>query len=120
MQQKQLNLFEIYIKCVCMCVCVCVCVCVCGGVCVRGRGCRGVCVCVCVGSGGHVLLDDGSDVGYVEDGTPCGPDGMMCLDQRCALATFDLSSCPGSSPSRICSDHGVRPVCVCVCACVCV
>ncbi|XP_042561125.1 disintegrin and metalloproteinase domain-containing protein 11-like, partial [Clupea harengus] len=56
--------------------------------------------------GGHVLLDDGSDVGYVEDGTPCGPDGMMCLDQRCALATFDLSSCPGSSPSRICSDHG--------------
>ncbi|XP_062387304.1 disintegrin and metalloproteinase domain-containing protein 11-like isoform X2 [Sardina pilchardus] len=66
--------------------------------------------------GGHAVLDDGVDAGYVEDGTPCAP-GMMCLDRRCVpLATFNLSACPGSSPSRICSDHGtcsneVRCIC---------
>uniref|UniRef100_A0AAY4A1E9 ADA11 protein n=1 Tax=Denticeps clupeoides TaxID=299321 RepID=A0AAY4A1E9_9TELE len=57
-------------------------------------------------SGGHAVLEDGTDLGFVEDGTPCGPN-MMCLDQRCLpVATFNLSACPGSSPSRICSDHG--------------
>ncbi|KAL4617746.1 disintegrin and metalloproteinase domain-containing protein 11-like isoform X4 [Arapaima gigas] len=58
--------------------------------------------------GGHAVLEDGSDVGYVEDGTPCGPN-MMCLDHRCLpLSAFNLSSCPGSSPSssRVCSYHG--------------
>ncbi|XP_036392146.1 disintegrin and metalloproteinase domain-containing protein 11 isoform X2 [Megalops cyprinoides] len=56
--------------------------------------------------GGHALLQDGSDLGYVEDGTPCGPN-MMCLDHRCLpLATFNLSTCPGSSPIHTCSHHG--------------
>lgn len=58
--------------------------------------------------GGHALLEDGSDLGYVEDGTPCGPN-MMCLERRCLpVAAFNLSSCSGSSFGRICSDHGVR------------
>ncbi|KPP77111.1 hypothetical protein Z043_103505 [Scleropages formosus] len=57
--------------------------------------------------GGHAALDDGSDLGYVEDGTPCGPN-MMCLDRRCLpLAAFNLSTCPGSSSSHTCSDHGI-------------
>ncbi|KAI3365227.1 hypothetical protein L3Q82_010322, partial [Scortum barcoo] len=56
--------------------------------------------------GGHAVLDDGLDLGYVEDGTPCGPN-MMCLERRCLpVTTFNLSTCPGSSPSRICSHHG--------------
>ncbi|KAM9773228.1 disintegrin and metalloproteinase domain-containing protein 11-like isoform 2-T2 [Syngnathus typhle] len=56
--------------------------------------------------GGHAVLDDGLDLGYVEDGTPCGPD-MMCLERRCLPVTnFNLSMCPGSSVARICSHHG--------------
>ncbi|XP_021335949.1 disintegrin and metalloproteinase domain-containing protein 11 isoform X4 [Danio rerio] len=56
--------------------------------------------------GGHAVLEDGTDLGYVEDGTPCGPN-MMCLDHRCLpVTTFNLSSCPGSSFSLVCSDHG--------------
>ncbi|KAI5102856.1 disintegrin and metalloproteinase domain-containing protein 11 isoform X3 [Silurus meridionalis] len=56
--------------------------------------------------GGHAVLEDGSDLGYVEDGTPCGPN-MMCLERRCVpVMTFNLSVCPGSSASHICSDHG--------------
>ncbi|XP_071263105.1 disintegrin and metalloproteinase domain-containing protein 11-like isoform X1 [Salvelinus alpinus] len=56
--------------------------------------------------GGHVLLEDGSDLGYVEDGTPCGPN-MMCLERRCLpVAAFNLSSCSGSTLGRTCSDHG--------------
>ncbi|XP_037134056.1 disintegrin and metalloproteinase domain-containing protein 11-like [Syngnathus acus] len=56
--------------------------------------------------GGHAVLDDGLDLGYVEDGTPCGPD-MMCLERRCLpVTTFNLSMCPGSSVARICSHHG--------------
>ncbi|KAJ8344694.1 hypothetical protein SKAU_G00288870 [Synaphobranchus kaupii] len=56
--------------------------------------------------GGHALLEDGTDLGYVEDGTPCGPN-MMCLDRRCIpLAAFNLSTCPSSSPFHTCSDHG--------------
>uniref|UniRef100_A0AAZ3SP32 ADAM metallopeptidase domain 11 n=1 Tax=Oncorhynchus tshawytscha TaxID=74940 RepID=A0AAZ3SP32_ONCTS len=63
--------------------------------------------------GGHAVLEDGSDLGYVENGTPCGPN-MMCLDRRCLpVPTFNLSTCPGSS---ICSHHGtcsneVRCIC---------
>uniref|UniRef100_A0A8C5CBK3 Disintegrin and metalloproteinase domain-containing protein 11-like n=1 Tax=Gadus morhua TaxID=8049 RepID=A0A8C5CBK3_GADMO len=66
--------------------------------------------------GGHAVLEDGSDLGYVEDGTPCGPN-MMCLNRHClAVNTFNLTLCPGSSPSRICSHHGtcsneVRCIC---------
>uniref|UniRef100_A0A665TJ27 ADAM metallopeptidase domain 11 n=1 Tax=Echeneis naucrates TaxID=173247 RepID=A0A665TJ27_ECHNA len=56
--------------------------------------------------GGHALLEDGSDLGYVEDGTPCGPN-MMCLERRCLpMAAFNLSTCAGSNFGRICSDHG--------------
>uniref|UniRef100_A0A8D3DJ54 Disintegrin and metalloproteinase domain-containing protein 11 n=1 Tax=Scophthalmus maximus TaxID=52904 RepID=A0A8D3DJ54_SCOMX len=56
--------------------------------------------------GGHALLEDGSDLGYVEDGTPCGPN-MMCLVRRCLpVAAFNLSTCAGSNFGRICSDHG--------------
>lgn len=53
-------------------------------------------------------LVDGSDLSYVEDGTPCGP-GMLCLDRKCLPATaFNFSSCPGSWDGKICFDHGVR------------
>ncbi|XP_053707643.1 disintegrin and metalloproteinase domain-containing protein 11-like isoform X2 [Synchiropus splendidus] len=56
--------------------------------------------------GGHAVLEDGSDLGYVEDGTPCGPN-MMCLERRCLpVAAFNLSTCAGSNLGRICSDHG--------------
>ncbi|KAK0156532.1 Disintegrin and metalloproteinase domain-containing protein 11 [Merluccius polli] len=56
--------------------------------------------------GGHAVLEDGSDLGYVEDGTPCGPN-MICLYRHClAVNTFNLTMCPGSSSSRICSHHG--------------
>ncbi|XP_054908019.1 disintegrin and metalloproteinase domain-containing protein 11-like [Poeciliopsis prolifica] len=56
--------------------------------------------------GGHALLEDGSDMGYVEDGTPCGPN-MMCLERRCLpVAAFNLSTCTGSKLGHICSDHG--------------
>uniref|UniRef100_A0A1A8K5W1 ADAM metallopeptidase domain 11 n=1 Tax=Nothobranchius kuhntae TaxID=321403 RepID=A0A1A8K5W1_NOTKU len=56
--------------------------------------------------GGHALLEDGSDMGYVEDGTPCGPN-MMCLERRCLPVTaFNLSTCSGSTLGHICSDHG--------------
>lgn len=53
-------------------------------------------------------LVDGSDLSYVEDGTPCGP-GMLCLDHKCLPASaFNFSSCPGSWDGKICFDHGVR------------
>ncbi|KAM6957635.1 disintegrin and metalloproteinase domain-containing protein 11-like [Aplochiton taeniatus] len=56
--------------------------------------------------GGHALLEDGSDLGYVEDGTPCGPN-MMCLERRCLpVAAFNLSTCAGSNSGFTCSDHG--------------
>ena len=59
---------------------------------------------LCWFSGGHAVLEDGSDLGYVEDGTPCGPN-MMCLDRRCLpVPTINLSTSPGSSIS---SHHGV-------------
>uniref|UniRef100_A0A8C0G407 ADAM metallopeptidase domain 11 n=1 Tax=Chelonoidis abingdonii TaxID=106734 RepID=A0A8C0G407_CHEAB len=57
--------------------------------------------------GGHVELVDGSDLSYVEDGTPCGP-GMLCLDHKCLpAATFNFSACPTSWDGMICFDHGV-------------
>ncbi|XP_026768415.1 disintegrin and metalloproteinase domain-containing protein 23 isoform X2 [Pangasianodon hypophthalmus] len=58
-------------------------------------------------SGGHVLLDDDTDLGYVEDGTPCGP-SMMCLDRKCLPIQFlNMSACPTGPNGRICSNHGV-------------
>ncbi|KAG2465015.1 ADA22 protein, partial [Polypterus senegalus] len=36
-------------------------------------------------SGGHVMIDDDMDLGYVEDGTPCGAE-MMCFDHRCVCS----------------------------------
>ncbi|XP_075683740.1 disintegrin and metalloproteinase domain-containing protein 22 isoform X4 [Rhinoderma darwinii] len=57
-------------------------------------------------SGGHVKLDEETDLGYVEDGTPCG-EQMMCLDHRCLpVDHFNFSSCFGST-KKICSGHGI-------------
>uniref|UniRef100_A0AAR2L260 ADAM metallopeptidase domain 23a n=1 Tax=Pygocentrus nattereri TaxID=42514 RepID=A0AAR2L260_PYGNA len=58
-------------------------------------------------SGGHVLLDDDTDLGYVEDGTPCGP-SMMCLDRKCLpIQSLNMSACPTGPSGHICSNHGV-------------
>ncbi|XP_056610820.1 disintegrin and metalloproteinase domain-containing protein 23 isoform X1 [Triplophysa dalaica] len=58
-------------------------------------------------SGGHVLLDDQTDLGYVEDGTPCGP-SMMCLDRKClSIPSLNLSSCPTGPNGHVCSSYGV-------------
>lgn len=58
-------------------------------------------------SGGHVLLDDETDLGYVEDGAPCGP-SMMCLDRKCLpIQSLNLSACPTGPNSHVCSAHGV-------------
>ncbi|MGH0151866.1 UNVERIFIED_CONTAM: hypothetical protein FKN15_021556, partial [Acipenser sinensis] len=57
-------------------------------------------------SGGHVI-DGDTDLGYVEDGTPCGAD-MMCFDHRCvSVQAFNFSTCPGTTDTRICSGHGI-------------
>ncbi|XP_074834872.1 disintegrin and metalloproteinase domain-containing protein 11 isoform X1 [Carettochelys insculpta] len=57
--------------------------------------------------GGRVQLVDGSDLSYVEDGTPCGPN-MLCLDHKCLpAAAFNFSSCPSSWDGKICFSHGV-------------
>uniref|UniRef100_A0A7N8X2C6 ADAM metallopeptidase domain 23 n=1 Tax=Mastacembelus armatus TaxID=205130 RepID=A0A7N8X2C6_9TELE len=58
-------------------------------------------------SGGHVLLDDETDLGYVEDGTPCGP-SMMCLDHKCLpIQLLNMSTCPSGPNGQVCSAHGV-------------
>ncbi|XP_068091633.1 disintegrin and metalloproteinase domain-containing protein 22 isoform X2 [Hyperolius riggenbachi] len=66
-------------------------------------------------SGGHVKLDEETDLGYVEDGTPCGV-GKMCLDHRClSIDPFNFSSCLGST-NKICSGNGIcsnEVKCVC-------
>ncbi|TNN23149.1 Disintegrin and metalloproteinase domain-containing protein 23 [Liparis tanakae] len=60
-------------------------------------------------SGGHVLLDDETDLGYVEDGTPCGP-SMMCLDHKCLpIQSLNMSTCPSGPNGQVCSAHGVSP-----------
>ncbi|XP_040417324.1 disintegrin and metalloproteinase domain-containing protein 23 isoform X8 [Cygnus olor] len=57
-------------------------------------------------SGAHVLLDDDTDLGYVEDGAPCGPH-MMCLDKKCLpIQSLNISSCPIGSNGKVCSGHG--------------
>ncbi|KAK3557215.1 hypothetical protein QTP70_026128 [Hemibagrus guttatus] len=58
-------------------------------------------------SGGRVLLDDDTDLGYVEDGTPCGP-SMMCLERKCVpISSLNLTACPSGPNGRVCSSHGV-------------
>lgn len=58
-------------------------------------------------SGGHVLLDDETDLGYVEDGSPCGP-SMMCLDRKCLpIQSLNMSTCPSGPNGQVCSAHGV-------------
>uniref|UniRef100_A0A8C3KH47 ADAM metallopeptidase domain 22 n=1 Tax=Calidris pygmaea TaxID=425635 RepID=A0A8C3KH47_9CHAR len=48
-------------------------------------------------SGGHVKLDEDTDLGYVENGTPCGPN-MVCLEHRCLpTEAFNFSTCPDST-----------------------
>ncbi|KAG2459331.1 ADA23 protein, partial [Polypterus senegalus] len=61
----------------------------------------------CSKHGGHVLLDDETNLGYVEDGTPCGP-SMMCLDRKCLpIHSLNMSTCPTGSNGHVCSAHGV-------------
>ncbi|XP_061696921.1 disintegrin and metalloproteinase domain-containing protein 23 isoform X6 [Syngnathoides biaculeatus] len=58
-------------------------------------------------SGGHVLLDDETDLGYVDDGSPCGP-SMMCLDHKClSIQSLNISTCPTGPNGQVCSAHGV-------------
>uniref|UniRef100_A0ACB8G1I4 Disintegrin and metalloproteinase domain-containing protein 23 n=1 Tax=Sphaerodactylus townsendi TaxID=933632 RepID=A0ACB8G1I4_9SAUR len=67
-------------------------------------------------SGSHVLLDDDTDLGYVEDGAPCGPH-MMCMDRRClSIQSLNISSCPIGVNGKVCSGHGVcsnEATCIC-------
>ncbi|XP_048463812.1 disintegrin and metalloproteinase domain-containing protein 22 [Rhincodon typus] len=57
-------------------------------------------------SGGHVILDEVTDLGYVQDGTPCGQD-RMCINRKCLpLKAFNFSICPETSGARKCSGHG--------------
>ncbi|XP_028992399.1 disintegrin and metalloproteinase domain-containing protein 23 isoform X1 [Betta splendens] len=58
-------------------------------------------------SGGHVLLDDDTDLGYVEDGSPCGP-SMMCLNHKCLpIQSLNMSTCPVGPNGQVCSGNGV-------------
>ncbi|XP_015861136.2 disintegrin and metalloproteinase domain-containing protein 22 isoform X3 [Peromyscus maniculatus bairdii] len=58
-------------------------------------------------SGGHVKLEEDVDLGYVEDGTPCGPQ-MMCLEHRClSVASFNFSTCVSNKAGTVCSGNGV-------------
>uniref|UniRef100_A0A8C3KHN9 ADAM metallopeptidase domain 22 n=1 Tax=Calidris pygmaea TaxID=425635 RepID=A0A8C3KHN9_9CHAR len=62
-------------------------------------------------SGGHVKLDEDTDLGYVENGTPCGPN-MVCLEHRCLpTEAFNFSTCPGTTDTQICSGHGPSASC---------
>uniref|UniRef100_A0A8C2V879 ADAM metallopeptidase domain 22 n=1 Tax=Chinchilla lanigera TaxID=34839 RepID=A0A8C2V879_CHILA len=67
-------------------------------------------------SGGHVKLEEDVDLGYVEDGTPCGPK-MMCLERRCLpMASFNFSTCLSNKEGIVCSGNGFcsnELTCVC-------
>uniref|UniRef100_A0A8B9L8X9 ADAM metallopeptidase domain 22 n=1 Tax=Astyanax mexicanus TaxID=7994 RepID=A0A8B9L8X9_ASTMX len=59
-------------------------------------------------SGGHVMIDGDTDLGYVEDGTACGTD-RICFNHKCLpMQEFNFSTCPGTNERVICSGHGVR------------
>uniref|UniRef100_UPI00398F8915 disintegrin and metalloproteinase domain-containing protein 23-like isoform X3 n=1 Tax=Pristiophorus japonicus TaxID=55135 RepID=UPI00398F8915 len=70
----------------------------------------------CSKHGSHIIMDDGTDLGYVEDGTPCGP-SMMCIDRRCQpIQSFNISNCLSASVAKICSGHGFcsnEATCIC-------
>lgn len=58
-------------------------------------------------SGGHVIIDGDTDLGYVEDGTACGTDSI-CFNHKCLpIQEFNFSTCPGTTDKVICSGHGV-------------
>ncbi|MBN3305622.1 ADA22 protein, partial [Amia calva] len=58
-------------------------------------------------SGGHVMIDGDTDLGYVEDGTACGTD-KICFNHRCLpVQEFNFSTCAGTTDKKICSGHGV-------------
>uniref|UniRef100_A0A8C5HRN5 ADAM metallopeptidase domain 23a n=1 Tax=Gouania willdenowi TaxID=441366 RepID=A0A8C5HRN5_GOUWI len=58
-------------------------------------------------TGAHIILDDDTDLGYVEDGTPCGP-SMMCLDHKCLpIQSLNMSTCAIGPNGQVCSAHGV-------------
>uniref|UniRef100_A0A8C1YL63 ADAM metallopeptidase domain 22 n=1 Tax=Cyprinus carpio TaxID=7962 RepID=A0A8C1YL63_CYPCA len=58
-------------------------------------------------SGGHVLIDGNTDLGYIEDGTACGTD-RICFNHKCLpVQEFNFSTCPGTNERVICSGHGV-------------
>ncbi|XP_034030706.1 disintegrin and metalloproteinase domain-containing protein 22 isoform X1 [Thalassophryne amazonica] len=58
-------------------------------------------------SGGHVLIDGDTDLGYVEDGTACGTE-QICFNHKCLpIQQFNFSTCPGTTEKTICSGHGV-------------
>uniref|UniRef100_A0A4W3JLR5 ADAM metallopeptidase domain 22 n=1 Tax=Callorhinchus milii TaxID=7868 RepID=A0A4W3JLR5_CALMI len=57
-------------------------------------------------SGGHVKLDVDTDLGYVEDGSPCGND-RMCFEHKCLpLQKFNFSVCSSTNGTQNCSGHG--------------
>uniref|UniRef100_A0A8C1SVM0 ADAM metallopeptidase domain 22 n=1 Tax=Cyprinus carpio TaxID=7962 RepID=A0A8C1SVM0_CYPCA len=65
-------------------------------------------------SGGHVLIDGNTDLGYIEDGTACGTD-RICFNHKCLpVQEFNFSTCPGTNERVICSGHGVRECVWCV------
>uniref|UniRef100_A0A8C6LL07 ADAM metallopeptidase domain 22 n=1 Tax=Nothobranchius furzeri TaxID=105023 RepID=A0A8C6LL07_NOTFU len=58
-------------------------------------------------SGGHVLIDGDTDLGYVEDGTACGTESI-CFNHKCLpVQQFNFSTCPGTTDKTVCSGHGV-------------
>ncbi|XP_012691116.1 disintegrin and metalloproteinase domain-containing protein 23 [Clupea harengus] len=58
-------------------------------------------------SGGHVLMDDDTDLGYMDEGSPCGP-SMVCLERKCMpISSLNITACPSGPNGRICSAHGV-------------
>ncbi|XP_076869019.1 disintegrin and metalloproteinase domain-containing protein 22 isoform X2 [Brachyhypopomus gauderio] len=58
-------------------------------------------------SGGHVVIDGDTDLGYVEDGTACGTE-RICFNHKCLpVQEFNFSTCPGTNDRVICSGHGV-------------
>uniref|UniRef100_A0A4W3JQB2 ADAM metallopeptidase domain 22 n=1 Tax=Callorhinchus milii TaxID=7868 RepID=A0A4W3JQB2_CALMI len=64
-------------------------------------------------SGGHVKLDVDTDLGYVEDGSPCGND-RMCFEHKCLpLQKFNFSVCSSTNGTQNCSGHGVEYDCLC-------
>uniref|UniRef100_A0A4W3K7E9 ADAM metallopeptidase domain 22 n=1 Tax=Callorhinchus milii TaxID=7868 RepID=A0A4W3K7E9_CALMI len=67
-------------------------------------------------SGGHVKLDVDTDLGYVEDGSPCGND-RMCFEHKCLpLQKFNFSVCSSTNGTQNCSGHGIcsnEKKCVC-------